>query len=125
MDIRFNPQGCAHVPVYYWPWVWWQLFWLRGWAEAVGREVLYEVLANGRVELVLVSDDKADLRSWMYRQAQSARPHLDYCDNADGALNADPIAVFMGRAMQRFGCFVRWVSARIVARALPAVDDSG
>ncbi len=124
MHLRFDPSNFAHVPVYYWPWIWWQLFWLRSWCEATDREVLYEVPPNGRVELVLISDDKMDLRAWLYRQSQAPRPHLEHCNNADGALGADPIAVFIGRQMERFGCFIRWAWAEIAPRKPPVLQDS-
>ncbi len=125
MEIRFNPLHYAYVHPLLWPVVFlrlWQLWW---WTWLHQREVIYEVLPCGHVAVLLVSDDPQDLRAWMARQTQAARPHLGYMDNADGALDASAIAVYVGKAMQRFGCFIRWVSGRRVVRALPVIDDSG
>ncbi len=125
MEIRFSPRHYAYVHPLLWPVVFlrlWQLWW---WTMASGREVIYEVLCDGHVAVHLIGDDPADLRAWMVRQAQVPKRHLDYMDNADGALDASPVAVFVGRAMQRYGCFIRWVCGLMVARCQPAICDSG
>ena len=125
MDIRFTLEGVAHVPVYYWPWVWWQLFWLRAWAAAARREVLYEIAPNGRVHVVLLSDDPRDLRSWLQQQAGAPRAHLVYCDNADGAVDTPDIALLMTAALEATGHLIRYVWVRIVLRPVPPFLDSG
>ena len=57
------------VPVLVWPWLWWQLFRLRLWVAATGRDVLCGVDRWGNLHVHLVGDDPA-------RWAPSAHPHL-------------------------------------------------
>ena len=124
MEISFNPKQYAHVNLLLWPWIWWQLFWLRGWSEATERGLIYEIAPNGKVHVLAVGDHKRDLRAWMGRQQRAPKPHLDYCDNAAGDLDVAPIVTFTGRAMARFGYFERWEWVRVVLRGLPAIEDS-
>ncbi|GAB5459675.1 MAG: hypothetical protein Hens3KO_27050 [Henriciella sp.] len=123
MEISFNSRHYAHVPVLYWPWIWWQLFWLRNWAEAVRRDVLYEIGENGRVYVRLISDDKADLRSWLNAQAQVYRDHWTVMQDASGEAHLSAIHYWMSRFMQR-GEREIWLAAWIIDRAPPALQDS-
>ncbi len=124
MEIRFNPADYGHVPVLYWPWIWWQLFWLRGWCETTGRGVIYTIETSGHVSVHLVSDDRHDLRAWMYRQARVPRPHLDCCQDASGTQHLSPIERAVTWVWERTGCLIRYVWVRLVLRQAPAVQDS-
>ena len=123
MDPRFSLQAVAHVPAYYWPWVWWQLFWLRLWCDSARREVLYEIQPDGRVVTFLISDDKTDLRAWMYQQRQVYREHWKPMHNASGEMHLGAYHYWMGRIMECGARFRTWVR-KIVARAKPAFIDS-
>ncbi|MDG1826139.1 MAG: hypothetical protein P8H62_07720 [Henriciella sp.] len=125
MEISFNPKHYAHVPVYYWPWVWWQLVWLRGWAEGLRRDVLFEIAPNGKVHVIFWSDDRNDLRAWMWAQETAPRRHLDYMDNAAGDVDINYFVYAMGKALERTGHLVRWVWVRVVLRRVPPFEDSG
>ena len=122
MEPRFTIRAVAHVPLYFWPWVWWQLFWLRAWTEATGREVLFEIRENGRVEVFMIADDERDLRSWMILQASARRPHLEALEEVPPGVSLIP--VFMGKALERYGCLERWIWVRVVLRAAPPIADS-
>ncbi|MBR9834530.1 MAG: hypothetical protein GYB42_04950 [Alphaproteobacteria bacterium] len=123
MEISFNPRHYAHVPVYYWPWVCWQLFWLRAWVRASGREVLFEISQTGRVCVVLIGDDPSDLRAWLGRRRGQPCAHHVAMDNASGEAHLCAIHYWMGRLMQR-GALEIWVWVRVLARPLPAIIDT-
>ncbi len=123
MEIRFTLGQVAHVPVYFWPWVWWQLFWLRGWAEAVDRELIYEIAADGRVHVVALSDDKRDLRAWMSRQRKLYREHWTPMHDASGEAHLSAVHYWMGRFMA-CGRRLIWRWVRVVFRAAPPFKDS-
>lgn len=123
MEISFNPKHYAHVPVYFWPWVWWQLFWLRGWAEASDHEVLFEIAPNGRVHVVFISDDKADLRAWMNRQPQLYRDHWTPMHDTSGEAHLGGVHYWTGRVMES-GERVAFVSGRTGFDPAPAIKDS-
>lgn len=123
MDIRFTLAAVAHVPVYYWPWVWWQLFWLRGEVAATGRDVLYEIDGRGRVHVVMVADAPDDLRAWLGRRQREWRDHWDAMNDASGERHLSPIHYWMGRIME-CGERVVWVSSQNVMRSVPAVCDT-
>ena len=57
------------VPVLVWPWLWWQLFRLRLWVAATGRDVLCGVDRWGNLRVHLVGDDPG---CWV----PSRHPHL-------------------------------------------------
>ena len=124
MEISFNPKHYSHVPVYYWPWIWWQLVFLRGWAEGLRRDVLFEIAQNGKVHIVIWSDDKHDLRAWMWARQAERPKHLDYCDNATGDLDLNYFVYAMGKALECTGYFTCWVWVRIVPRGVPPFEDS-
>lgn len=124
MIIAFSPANYLHVPVLYWPWVFVQLWQLYAWTQHHDREVLYEVLSDGRVAVWFVSDDKADLRAWLMRRTRASCPHLDYCDNAAGDLDINYFVLAIARAIERTGYRVRWVWVRIVLRLCPPIRDS-
>ena len=124
MDLTFNPRNYAHVPVYFWPWIWWQLFWLRGWVRAIDREILFEIDVRGKVHVVMLSDDRNDLRAWMWARQAERPKHLDYLDNAAGDLDLNYFVYAMGKALERTGHFIRWVWVRLVLRIIPPIQDS-
>ena len=124
MDLTFNPSHYSHVPVYYWPYVWWQLFWLHGWVRAIEREILFEIAPNGKIHITFLSDDKKDLRAWMWAKQTERPKHLDYCDNAAGDLDLNYFVYAIGKALERTGHFTRWVWVRIVSRTTPPIQDS-
>ena len=123
MEPRFTLQAVQHVPVYYWPWVWWQLHWLRRCCEAAGREVLWEVCETGRVYIVAESDDPRDLTSWLRKERQTCRAHVYAMHNASGELHLSNVHYWMGRLMER-GARVMVALVQRVLRQGPAVLDS-
>lgn len=124
MDPRFTLAQVAHVPVYYWPWVWWQLFWLRAWCEASGREVLYEIQPDGRVVTLIVSDDLDDLTSWLRRAETEGWAHHEAMYPDRFTLGVAVIPILFATALERFGHLIRYVAKWSIARPGPAIEDS-
>ena len=64
MDYALQPHLYKNVPVYLWPWVWWQLFQIERWIKATGRMVLGGVARNGKVYVLHVADDPNEAKPW-------------------------------------------------------------
>ena len=64
MDYALQPHLYKNVPVYLWPWVWWQLFQIERWIKATGRMVLGGVARDGKVYVLHVADDPNAPNSW-------------------------------------------------------------
>jgi len=64
MDYALQPHLYKNVPVYLWPWVWWQLFQIERWIKATGRMVLGGVARDGKVYVLHVADDPNDRKPW-------------------------------------------------------------
>lgn len=124
MDLTFNPRAYVHVPIIYWPWIWWQLLWLKGWSEAARREVIFEIAFNGKVHVLLLSDHKRDLRAWLNTQKTIYRDHWTPMHDASGEAHLCAIHYWMGRIME-CGRRVHDKSNRIGAYPSPAIEDSG
>lgn len=124
MELSFNPRAYAHVPIFYWPWIWWQLFWLRGWSEAVRREIIFEIDTRGKVHVIFVSDDKRDLRAWMNAQKTVHRDHWTPMSDASGEAHLSAIHYWMGRIME-CGQRVHFTSNRGGTYPAPTIEDSG
>ncbi|MEM1036008.1 MAG: hypothetical protein AAGI14_04525 [Pseudomonadota bacterium] len=58
MQIRINPRDWAHVPVWLWPFVWWQLIRLRAHVRKTGQDGVYQITHDGRVEIYLAPTDQ-------------------------------------------------------------------
>ena len=65
MDYALQPHLYKNVPVYLWPWVWWQLFQIERWIKETGRMVLGGVAHDGKVYVLHVADDPDDLKLWL------------------------------------------------------------
>ena len=50
MQIRINPRDWAHIPVWLWPLIWWQLLRLRAHVRKTGQDGFYQIMHDGRVE---------------------------------------------------------------------------
>ena len=59
-----NPTCIENVPVYLWPWVWWQLFQIERWIKETGRMVLGGVARDGKVYVLHVADDPSERKPW-------------------------------------------------------------
>ena len=64
MDYALQPHLYKNVPVYLWPWVWWQLFQIERWIKATGRMVLGGVARDGKVYVLHVADDPSERKPW-------------------------------------------------------------
>jgi len=64
MDYALQPHLYRNVPVYLWPWVWWQLFQIERWIKATGRMVLGGVARDGKVYVLHVADDPNERKPW-------------------------------------------------------------
>ena len=64
MDYALQPHLYKNVPVYLWPWVWWQLFQIERWIKETGRMVLGGVARDGKVYVLHVADDPSDPKPW-------------------------------------------------------------
>jgi len=64
MDYALQPHLYRNVPVYLWPWVWWQLFQIERWIKETGRMVLGGVTRDGKVYVLHVADDPSEQKPW-------------------------------------------------------------
>ncbi len=64
MDYALQPHLYKNVPVYLWPWVWWQLFQIECWIKQTGRMVLGGVARDGKVYVLHVADDPNAPKPW-------------------------------------------------------------
>ncbi len=64
MDYALQPHLYRNVPVYLWPWVWWQLFQIERWIKETGRMVLGGVARDGKVYVLHVADDPSERKPW-------------------------------------------------------------
>ena len=64
MDYALQPHLYKNVPVYLWPWVWWQLFQIERWIKETGRMVLGGVARDGKVYVLHVADDPSERKQW-------------------------------------------------------------
>ena len=64
------------VPVYFWPWVFWQLLQLDLWVEQTGRSVLGAVCKRtGEVFITFTGDDPEEVRPWRAEDMQALLPN--------------------------------------------------
>ncbi len=64
MDYALQPHLYRNVPVYLWPWVWWQLFQIERWIKETGRMILGGVARDGKVYVLHVADDPNERKPW-------------------------------------------------------------
>ncbi len=64
MDYALQPHLYRNVPVYLWPWVWWQLFQIERWIKETGRMVLGGVARDDKVYVLHVADDPNERKPW-------------------------------------------------------------
>ena len=63
------------VPVYFWPWVFWQLLQLDLWVEQTGRSVLGAVCKRtGEVFISFTGDNPEEARPWRESDLQALLP---------------------------------------------------
>ncbi len=63
------------VPVYFWPWVFWQLLQLDLWVEQTGRSVLGAVCKRtGEVFITFAGDEPGEARPWKAADLQALLP---------------------------------------------------
>jgi nicotinamide mononucleotide adenylyltransferase len=123
MEITFNPRHYAHVPLIFWPYVWLQLFLLRQWSAAEDRQIVFEIDARGKVHVLLLSDDKADLRAWLAAQKTIYRDHWTPMHDASGEAHLCAYHYWMGRLME-CGRRVHFKSNRGGIYPAPSIEDS-
>ncbi len=123
MEVRFTLSAVAHVPIYYWPWVWWQLYRLRQQCRVAGCEVLWEVDERGFVYVPFVSDSESDLLAWFYKEVRKTRAHWAPMDNASGEMHLSAIHYWMGRIMECGERVMRRAGSKAALMA-PAIEDS-
>ena len=79
MDYALQPHLYKNVPVYLWPWVWWQLFQIERWIKETGRMVLGGVARDGKVYVLHVADDPNEPNSWSPKDLRSLKcRHQDW-----------------------------------------------
>ena len=123
MDVRFTLSAVAHLPVYLWPWVWWQLFAIKRWCRVNERQVLWEADERGKVWVTYVSDDPRDLVAWFKRENKLYRAHWAAMHNASGEMHLSGVYYWMGRLME---CGERLALPPVLEpeRAQPVFQDS-
>jgi hypothetical protein len=123
MEISFNPKHYTHVPMFFWPWVMIQLFLLRRWAQAEDRQIVFEIDVHGKVHVLLMSDDKSDLRAWLNAQRTVYRDHWIPMHNDSGEAHLCAYHYWMGRLME-CGRRIHDKSNRAGEYPAPAIDNS-
>ena len=123
MELRFDPSQLGHVPIVYWPWVWWQLLWLRFALESEGSEAIWSVTATGRVVVHLISDPDYDLVSWFERFSATTPLYGQAVCNPSGEAHLCAVHYWVGRL-----CLIarkrRAVPAWPGCMPLPSLQDS-
>ncbi|MEO0549534.1 MAG: hypothetical protein AAFZ91_06415 [Pseudomonadota bacterium] len=100
MEVRFTLSAVSHVPIYYWPWVWWQLFRLRQQCRAARCEILWHVDEGGFVFVPYISDLENDLLAWVFKEIKKTRAHSAPMDNASGEMHLSRVHYETGRQME-------------------------
>ena len=103
MDYALQPHLYRNVPVYLWPWVWWQLFQIERWIKATGRMVLGGVARDGKVYVLHVADDPNDPKPWSPKDLRPLKArHQDWitalrspCGTYDPTRYGDQLALAM------------------------------
>ncbi len=75
MEYALQPHLYRNVPVYLWPWLFWQLFAIALWVEQTGRDVMLAVARNGRVHIRHISQDPDAPSAWSPRDLGPLLPH--------------------------------------------------
>ncbi len=75
MEYALQPHLYRNVPVYLWPWLFWQLFAIALWVEQTGRDVMLAVDKNGRVHIRHIAEDPNEPHAWSPRDLQALLPH--------------------------------------------------
>lgn len=108
----------AHVSVWFWPWLWWQLRLLKAWINQTGTGVIVAVDRRGNLRVTYVADDETSLipvplMPLRYQEALQDVP-----------FGVSMIPVGMGQAMERYGARLIWLAALDVVPAPPRPQDS-
>ena len=123
MDLRFTLQAVAHVPIYYWPWVWWQLFRLRCQCRSARCEILWQVDEKGFVWVPYISDLENDLLAWVVKEIKKTRAHWAPMKNASGEIHLSRVHYEAGRLME-CGERLSFALPAEMVRTEPAFQDS-
>ncbi len=105
MDYALQPHLYKNVPVYLWPWVWWQLFQIERWIKATGRMVLGGVARDGKVYVLHVADDPEAPKPWSPETKKSTQhiwiAALSSVHAQREALTRNPLSRMAQRALAR------------------------
>ena len=74
MEFALQSRFYAHVPVYLWPWVWWQIWQTMRWSDATGRAVAFSINQNGHLYVDFVADDPHAPKAWVPGELTAAIP---------------------------------------------------
>ena len=122
MQIRITPRDWAHVPVWLWPFVWWQLIRLRAHIRKTGQDGFYQIAPDGRVEIYL-APDRSDLNVWLYQQRQTRLDHWTPMHDTSGEAHLNAIRYWPPRFME-CGERILYISWGKDFRPAPAIEDS-
>ena len=122
MQIRINPRDWAHVPVWLWPLIWWQLLRLRAHVRRTGQDGFYQIDADGRVHVYL-APDRSDLNVWLHQQRQSYLDHWTPMHDPSGEAHLNAIRYWTPRFME-CGERILYISWGKDFTPAPAIEDS-
>jgi hypothetical protein len=78
MYAKQDARLYAHVPVWCWPWLWWQLWHLKAWILETGLDVAVAVDQRGNLRVTYVSDDPHAPKRWKAEHMREyVRPFAD------------------------------------------------
>lgn len=78
MYAKQDARLYAHVPVWCWPWLWWQLWHLKAWILETGLDVAVAVDQRGNLRVTYVSDDPNAPKRWKAEHMREyVRPFAD------------------------------------------------
>jgi len=82
MHFALQPRFYAHVPVYLWPWVLWQILGVMAWSDETGRAVAFSVNQNGRLYVDHIADDPNAPRAWQPGDLTASIPNFKLLSTA-------------------------------------------
>ena len=122
MQIRINPRDWAHIPVWLWPLIWWQLMRLRAHVRKTGQDGFYQIMHDGRVDIYL-APDRSDLNVWLHQQRQSYLDHWTPMHVTSGEAHLYAIRYWTPRFME-CGERILYISWGKDFSPAPAIEDS-
>ena len=82
MHFALQSRFYAHVPVYLWPWVLWQILGVMAWSDETGRAVAFSVNESGRLYVDHIADDPHAPKAWQPGDLTASIPNFKLLSTA-------------------------------------------